>query len=383
MEPLELDKTYNCRATFLSAFSGWCKNPMVSTKPKVTRKTVLLPIIGLVAFFLYIYLFNVDIPEIIATAQRADPLLYFAAILISLAEVFFHAVSWRTLLNCLQVKISVIKSYLFVWYGIFMDIIIPAESVSGEVCRIYLVTREQSGTSGKVVASLVMHRLLGMGVNVVAIVMGVSLLLGETQINELIFNLILFFTVAIAVMLLLFIVLSFKENLSLKVINALIRLGDFITRGKWKLFNKFKEEAYRSAKMFHDSMQEYRHKPRALAVSLFFLAVNWTCSLSIPYIVFLSLGFPVSWSVILITSSIVVAVKSIPIGIPFEVGLPEITMTTLYVGLGVPGDISATATILSRIITLWLRFFIGFIAQQWLELKPIVASSNTAVAEKA
>jgi hypothetical protein len=28
-----------------------------------------------------------------------------------------------------------------------------------------------------------------------------------------------------------------------------------------------------------------------------------------------------------------VAVKSIPIGIPFEVGLPEITMTTLYVGL--------------------------------------------------
>jgi uncharacterized membrane protein YbhN (UPF0104 family) len=64
-----------------------------------------------------------------------------------------------------------------------------------------------------------------------------------------------------------------------------------------------------------------------------------------------------------------VAVKSIPIGIPFEVGLPEITMTTLYVGLGVPATISATATILSRLITLWLRFFIGFGAQQWLELK--------------
>ncbi|MCW4045762.1 MAG: flippase-like domain-containing protein [Candidatus Bathyarchaeota archaeon] len=355
---------------------------MATAKPKVTRKTVLLPIIGLVAFFLYIYLFNVDIQGVIATAQRADPLLYSSAILISLAEVFFHAVSWRTLLNALQVKISVIKSYLFTWYGLFMDIIVPAESVSGELCRVYLVTREQGGTSGKVLASLVLHRLLGMGINVAALMIGIGLLLGEAQINPVIFNIILFFTVAIAAILLLFIVFSFKENLSLKVINALIRIGDFITRGKWKLFNKLKEEAFNSAKMFHDSMQEYRRKPRAVAASLVLLAVNWTCSLSIPYLVFLSLGFPVSWSVILITSSIIVAVKSVPIGVPFEVGLPEITMTTLYVGLGAPADISATATILSRIITLWLRFFIGFIAQQWIELKPIVTSSNTTKTEK-
>jgi uncharacterized protein (TIRG00374 family) len=96
----------------------------------------------------------------------------------------------------------------------------------------------------------------------------------------------------------------------------------------------------------------------------------------------MSLGFSVSWSIILITATIVLAVKSVPIGVPFEVGLPEITMTTLYVGLGVPGDISATATILSRIITLWFRFFVGFIAQQWLELKPIIAPTNNATVQK-
>jgi uncharacterized membrane protein YbhN (UPF0104 family) len=55
--------------------------------------------------------------------------------------------------------------------------------------------------------------------------------------------------------------------------------------------------------------------------------------MSVTYLVFLSLRLSVSWSVILVTGAIVVAVKSIPIGIPFEVGLPEITMTTLYVGL--------------------------------------------------
>ena len=98
----------------------------------------------------------------------------------------------------------------------------------------------------------------------------------------------------------------------------------------------------------------------------------------------MSLRFPVSWSVVLITSTIVLAVKSIPLGVPFEVGLPEITMTTLYISLGVPEGLAATATILTRLLTLWLRFFVGFIAQQWLELKPVLAptSSNMPV-EKA
>jgi uncharacterized protein (TIRG00374 family) len=96
--------------------------------------------------------------------------------------------------------------------------------------------------------------------------------------------------------------------------------------------------------------------------------------------VFLSLDHPVSWSMILITSSIVLAVKAIPVGIPFEVGLPEAVMTTLYFSMGVPAALAATATILVRIITLWMRFFIGFIAQQYLEFKPSI--SSTANPEK-
>jgi len=60
------------------------------------------------------------------------------------------------------------------------------------------------------------------------------------------------------------------------------------------------------------------------------------------------------------------------VGIPFEVGLPEAVMTTLYISMGINPALAATATILTRIITLWFRFFIGFAAQQWLELKPAV-----------
>jgi uncharacterized protein (TIRG00374 family) len=121
-------------------------------------------------------------------------------------------------------------------------------------------------------------------------------------------------------------------------------------------------------------MKRFGRNPKPLVFSLLGLSVTWVFSLSVSYLVFLSLRTPVSWSVILITSAIVLAVKSIPVGIPFEVGLPEITMTTLYTSfLGVEyAGIAATATILNRIITLWLRFFIGLGAQQYLDLKPVI-----------
>jgi uncharacterized protein (TIRG00374 family) len=117
-------------------------------------------------------------------------------------------------------------------------------------------------------------------------------------------------------------------------------------------------------------MIEYSQNKKPLITSFIYLALTWLFSLSVPYLVFQSLGYPVSWSIILITAAIVLAVKSIPIGIPFEVGIPEAAMTTLYIAMGIDPAVAATATILARIITLWLRFFIGFIAQQYLELKP-------------
>jgi uncharacterized protein (TIRG00374 family) len=355
---------------------------MECAKPKISRKTILLPIIGLSAFFLYILLFNVDIPQIIATAQTANPLIYSAAVIVSLAEVFFYAASWCSILSNLQVKITILRSYIYVWYGTFMDIVIPAESISGEVCRVYLVSREQSGTGGKVVASVVTQRLLGMGMNVIFLVAGISLLFTDAKIDPIIFDLILFFTVIIAAIMALLLLVSTKENWSTKLITALIKAAEFVTRGKWKQLSQIREVALKDLRIFHDSMKELMRRPKNLFFPTALLAINWLCSLSVVYLVFLSLGYQIPWSIVLITASIVVAVKSIPIGVPFEVGLPEITMTTLYTSMGVPAGLSATATILSRIITLWLRFGIGFASQQWVEIKSALKPKLPTITEK-
>jgi uncharacterized protein (TIRG00374 family) len=123
-------------------------------------------------------------------------------------------------------------------------------------------------------------------------------------------------------------------------------------------------------------MKEFGRKPQSLILPTFMLLLQLISNLAITYLVFISLGYPVSWTVIFITSSIVVAVKSIPVGVPFEVGLPEITMMGMFQAMGVPDGISATATILSRLITLWLRVGVGFAIQQWVELKSVLTTKK-------
>lgn len=353
---------------------------LVSRKFQITWKTLLLPAVGLLAFLLYLYIFNVDIPKMVAIIQSVDLTIYSLAVIALILETFLFTLSWRCLLNFLSVKLTVVKSFLYVWYGIFMDIVIPAESISGEISRIYLITREQNGTSGKVVASLVAHRLMGTGMTIASLLTGMIVLLLQKQIGGIVLNLTLFLIIVTTIFLVLLILLCIKERWTLQIIDIVIRLVRYISRGRWKLDN-VRRKIVKAAETFHNSMKEFGHAPKTLITSLCLSFFSWFCSVAVIYLVFLSMGFSIRWSVIIVTSSIIVAIRSIPLGVPFEAGLPELTMPTLYAALltEIPVDIRiticATATILIRILTMWLRFFIGFVVLQWLGIKTVTTSS--------
>jgi uncharacterized protein (TIRG00374 family) len=345
---------------------------MDSIKPKITWKTFVMPAIGLLAFVVYLILFKVDIPGILEKARLVNPLTYSIAIILVIVDPLLFAASWWVMLNFLSIKVSVFKAYLYTWYGIFIDIMIPGESVSSEISRVYLVTRDVPGTSGKAVASVVTHRMMSMGMTVATMMFGTAMLLGQGQTNTILFNLSLLSAILTSISLVFLILLCTRENWAMKLVNMVLGFVEYVGRGRWKL-DKIREDAHKAARIFHESMKELGHNPRILVESTSLFVLSWIASASVPYFVFLAIGFPVDWSAILITSAIVSAIKSIPIGIPFEVGLPEIVMTLLYgfVSPVITTQIAATVTVLTRILTLWMRFFIGFVAQQWLEYKAI------------
>ena len=345
---------------------------LTALKYRVTWKTLLLPIIGLAVFFVYIYVFNVDIQQIIAEVGRINMQYYIIAAIISILDVFFFTLAWHSLLKFLRVKFSILRSFALVWVGIFIDTLIPAESVSGELARIYYVNKEQDGTAGQATASVVAQRLIGMGINIATLLVGAIVLLVQSLLFGMMLGLILFLITAICLFFVLTLFLSFREKWTFRMLDSLIRFAGWISRGRWKL-TKFREEVVEIHKAFHVAIKEYIHAPKTMLIATSCSVVAWLLSILIFYFTFLAVGYTqISWVSIVVVTSIFVAVKSIPIGIPFEVGFPEITLTTLLVIFGVPGILSATVTILTRLLTLWLRFLIGFICQQWLGLSGII-----------
>jgi uncharacterized protein (TIRG00374 family) len=361
---------------------------MTSAKYRLTWKTILLTVAGLAAFFIYIIIFNVDLLQIAATAQRANLQLYLVAAASAVFEVLLFSVAWNILLRFLSVKLSVVKSFLYVWFGIYIDILIPAESISGEIAKVYLISREHAGSTAKATASLVAQRLISMGINVGTLFIGAALLLMGHQLEGLLLNLTLFLVAITFAFFVLILLLCVKENWTLRIVDAVIHFIDRISRGRWKLVS-IREEVIESTKAFHAAMRDYARAPKTLFAASALYIIAWIMNLSIFYLTFLSIGYTsISWSAILVVCSIFMAVKSIPVGVPFEVGLPEITLTTLFILLGIPPDISATATILTRILTHWLRLFIGFVVQQYVgvtvsaAVTPTSKSSETSIDEE-
>lgn len=370
--------------------------PLSLTQPKyrVTWKTLLLPLVGLAAFFAYIYVFSSDIPAIISNVQNINFYYYSLATVAVILDTLFFTLAWNTLLKFLSVKISIFKSFLFVWVGVFVDTLIPAESVSGEITKIYLVNKEQNGTTGKATASVVAHRLIGMGLTLGSLLVGAVLLLIEGGLNMPVLQLnmtILQFTITMLVLiivivalmvffLVLLLLLCVKQCWTLRIIDALIRFAERITRGRWQLLLKLREELVETAAAFHGAIKEYAHAPKTLLVSGLLSAVSLMFSLSVFYLVCLSIpNIRISWSAILIVSMIFAAIKSVPVGIPFEVGVPEITLTGLLQLFNYTVIEAASITILMRILTLWLRFFIGFAAEQWMGIKAITTGPSDIV----
>lgn len=375
---VEIGKIYNDARTFLLPSSELA--PLTTPKYEVTWKTFILPLIGLAAFFAYIYIFNVDLQEIVATAQKTNLYFYVVAAIATILDTLFFALAWYMLLRFLSVRISWFRAFMYVWVGIFVDTLIPAESVSGEITKIYLVNREQSGSAGRATASVVAHRIIGTVVNVATLLAGAFLLLVERnsyEIPSFLIPLIVGLTLLFLVMTLL---LCVKESWTLRALDALIRLAEYITRGRWKL-DKLKEEAIEASKSFHAAMKEYVRGPKTLFATSVLTVISWVLTLVVLQLTLLSIGYyQLSWSAVLVISSIFMAIKSIPVGVPFEVGLPEAALTTMLSFFGVPWGIGATATILMRLLTLWLKFFFGFVAQQWIGIKAVTA--KTEIEEK-
>jgi len=89
--------------------------------------------------------------------------------------------------------------------------------------------------------------------------------------------------------------------------------------------------------------------------------IRWFLLALIPYVVFISMDYHISYWIILTVSSLMSMIQIIPIGIPGMIGIMEVSITVLFIEFGIPLGIAGSVAILMRIVTFWFELILGFI----------------------
>jgi uncharacterized protein (TIRG00374 family) len=357
-------------------------NQGMTSEIRFTKRTAaLLLTAGLFFFLLYLYFF-VPFDEFLATIQHANLFYYLLALGCLFFSMAFYSLTWQGLLRIVSVNVPFLRTFQYIWIGSFVDILVPAESVSGDISRVYLVSKESNENAGRVVASVAGHRLLSGFVLFGGFLISAVYFILVSSPTMLVKEVIVIILVCSIVFQGLLFYLCTRRHATEKLVNWLVNLLARLSRGRWH-FDRLRKSGEKMLTAFHDGIAAFGKEPRKLVLPVLFSVAAWFFDLFIVVLVFLSLGsfgVTVPLSLILVVYSIGTGLQAVPLGIPADIGVFEIVMTSIYAFFGVQMALSAVATLLTRFITLWAKLLIGGVCVQWVGIKVLKgkAPSNQA-----
>ncbi len=336
----------------------------MALKSLQSKKVYLFIAAGLAAFILYLY-YYVGTGNFIDVIEQANVNYYASAFVAFVVASFFSAMTWRSLLGNLQVKVDVVRILLFTWAGYFFDATLPEPGWSGDITKAYMLSKKTDQEIGKTVASVVSQKIIGMAVTIGILVVGFLLLAVSVALPR---DVIMFFGFVMAIAVGSFLVvfwMSRSPGVTASILNKLVvPLLSFFLRSR---FNEsgFRADSEKFLAMFHkgfDSLVAER-KALILPVGLYMLSVGF--DVSVVFFVFASLGHSIPTSQILMVYALTGTLASV--GVSF-VGLTEIITATAYQVLSIPLALSFSVTLLTRIVTLWFKLVLGYLSFQWVGL---------------
>lgn len=337
---------------------------MEPPKRPMSQKVVLaVLILGLVAFVLYFVLF-INPAQVVDILSKTKLNYYFTAFIAYSLSALFSAFVWQSLLSNLSFNISIRKALLYTWVGLFFEATVPQLGWSGEVSRTYMLTKDSDVAAGKVGASVVGQKIFNMTITVVTMGLGLILVLVSYPLPALVTFLIsLVLGLSILTVALVYYV-SIKPSATQTLLNWAIKAGLFI-RKTWNPQN-FKNKADGLLGTFHVGIQQLKKQPKTLIKPIVYSIISFVFEISVTFITFLALGYPVPVDKVLIVFTLTGTLQTV--GVTFF-GFPELIMSVSFTALGIPAALSVSVTLLTRVVSLWFRLVVSYAALQWAGIK--------------
>jgi uncharacterized protein (TIRG00374 family) len=331
-----------------------------NANPKLSKTVFLVSVIGLIVFVLYLYFF-VGIPSFISTLERLNLWFYSLAFVLVVVSVFFHALVWRSLLKNLSYSIKIRTAFLFSWIGIFVDNIVPG-GLSGDLFKAYWLCKTEVHDTGKVVASVIAHKILIIMVILANTILGLILwVLGYGYLDSPIFGIIIGISLILIFTLVLIFYLSSNSRATDKLLSWFIQLVNFLRRNKWDSVS-FRNKMEKNLSDFHLGFITLKANPRGLLSPIVFVVLAWASDMAVFILCFMALGYSLPAVKILIAYALTATL--LVEGVSF-LGFNEIIRSSLFIALGIPSGIGVTSILLNRFATFWFRLVVSYGVFHW------------------
>ncbi len=332
----------------------------MSLKLPQSRKVILFIAAGLVAFILYL-IYYVGTGNFIGVIERANLYYYSSAFAVFIVATFFSALTWHSLLKNLNIKNTIRKATLYTWAGYFFDATLPEPGWSGDVSKAYMLSKESDEDPGKVVATVVGQKIIGMLVTVFVLLVGFGIFVTNYALPEVVLVFVLAIMILSVGSLVVVYWISTSPKATRTMVGILTRVLSFVLRRR---FNEaqFRADSEKFLSMFHTGIDTLNARKKSLLRPLLFYVLSVAFDVSVVFFTFASLGSPVPVEKVLIVYALTGTLQSVGVSV---IGLTEIVMSTSYQILGIPLPLSFSATLLTRVITLWFKLVVGYVALQW------------------
>ena len=264
---------------------------------------------------------------------------------------------------------------MYTWVGLFFDAVVPQLGWSGDISKTYMLAKDSSQDTGKVGASVVGQKIFTMTFTIVALTLGLGFLLFRPirPPLPLIDTLLIAIVLALSILSLIIVYfVSVKPTATKTLLNWTIRRVLFLRR-KWNPEN-FRIKAEEFLTKFHVGIKQLGANPKCLIKPIIYSFVSFSLEVSVIFFAFVALGYPIPVDKVLIVFTLTGTLQAVGITM---FGFAEIVMTSVFAFLGLPVDLSFSVTLLTRVVTLWFRLIISYVALQWAGIEIMTKKQNS------
>ena len=319
------------------------------------KKIIGLLAVGVIILIAMVIFIGPDM--IISALQTANVNFVLLAIGVQFVILTLWNKRWSIICDCLEIPHGQLSLFAMTIIGLAINDLTPSGRSGGEPVRAYLLSKSSSEDFKRTFASVMGDKLFDTFPFMVLAIFAIAYLMMYLHLGQTLFTLLLVALILFVLALVFIIFVCVNEEAGLNIIYWVFRQARRFTS---KDLDKYEKKAVSSLIGFQSSLKYLMNDRKLMLHATIISFVVWFLELMRVYIVFLAFGVHVSLGMVAAVFLVSSLVGIIPV-LPGGLGSIDGVMILLYSMAGITASISTAATLVERMISLWMVIIIGMI----------------------